>query len=195
MVRREDAVNYWRERNPNSILADDRLSIYRTWPTDLMAELDEIDREAIRCGRRKYVAALRETGKKMQALVAFWRGCGLVIGHRGPPSSWWQDPKAKVKRLPEPQYLKERLDAIKTEFGYFNDRGKKLRMFEKSRWIESIINGDSEPTTSDTPLLQSLLDKVDIVWRDRDWLDYDDAEDEMIARLRQWRKLKHQQRL
>lgn len=34
-----------------------------------MDDLDEIDREAIRRGRRKYVALLREIEKKMQTLV------------------------------------------------------------------------------------------------------------------------------
>lgn len=195
MVKREGVINRWKERNPDSILADDLLSIYRTWPADLMDDLDELDREAIRCGRRKYVALLREAEKKMQALVIFWKNCGLVTGQRTLPSSWWQDPKAKVERLPKPQYLNNRLDAIKTAFGYFDDKGKKLRMIETSRWIESMINGDSDPTAADTPLPPSLLDELDIVWRDRDWLDHDDTEDEMIARIRRWRNSKHQQYL
>ena len=194
-VKREEAINRWKERNPDSMLADDPLSIYRTWPADLVDDLNEIDREAIRYGRRKYVALLREAEEKMQALLAFWRNCGLVTGQRTPPSSWWQDPKAKVKRLPKPQYLENGLDAIKTVFGYFTDKGKKLRMIETSRWIESMINGDSDPTAADTPLPPSLLDELDIVWRDRDWLDHDDTEDEMIARIRRWRNSKHQQHL
>ena len=194
-VKREEAINRWKERNPDSMLADDPLSIYRTWPADLVDDLNKIDREAIRYGRRKYVALLREAEEKMQALLAFWRNCGLVTGQRTPPSSWWQDPKAKVKRLPKPQYLDNGLDAIKTAFGYFTDKGKKLRMIETSRWIEAMINGDSDPTAADTPLPPSLLDELDIVWRDRDWLDHDDTEDEMIARIRRWRNSKHQQRL
>lgn len=194
-IKREEAINRWKERNPDSMLADDPLSIYRTWPADLVDDLNEIDREAIRYGRRKYVALLREAEEKMQALLAFWRNCGLVTGQRTPPSSWWQDPKAKVNRLPKPQYLDNVLDAIKIAFGYFTDKGKKLRMIETSRWIESMINGDSDPTAADTPLPPSLLDELDIVWRDRDWLDHDDTEDEMIARIRRWRNSKHQQRL
>lgn len=194
-VKREKAINRWKERNPDSMLQDDPLSIYRTWPADLVDDLDEIDREAIRCGRRKYVALLREAVEKMQALVAFWKNCGLVTGQRTPPSSWWQDPKAKVKRLPKPQYLNNGLDAIKTAFGYFTDKGEKLRMIETSRWIESMISGDSDPTAADIPLPPSLLDELDIVWRDRDWLDHDNTEDKMIARIRRWRNSKHQQRL
>ena len=194
-VKREEAINRWKEGNPDSILADDPLSIYRTWPADLMDELDEIDREEIRCGRRKYVAVLRKAEEKMQVLVKFWEDCGLITGQRTPPSLWWQDPKAKVKRLPKPQYLNDRLDAIKTEFGYHADEGKKLRMIEISRWIESRINGDCDPTAVDTPIPPSLLDELDVVWRDRDWLNHDDTEDEMIARFRWWRNSKHQQPL
>ena len=194
-VKREEAICRWKEGNPDSMLADDPLSIYRTWPADLVDDLNEIDREAIRYGRRKYVALLREAEEKMQALVAFWRNCGLVTGQRTPPSSWWQDPKTKIKRLPKPQYLNNGLDAIKTAFGYSTDKGKKLRMIETSRWIESMINGNSGPTAADTPLPPSLLDELDIVWRDRDWLDHDDTEDEMIATIRRWRNLEHQQRL
>ena len=167
-VKREEAMNRWKERNPDSMLADDPLSIYRTWPADLVDDLNEIDREAIRYGRRKYVALLREAEEKMQALLAFWRNCGLVTGQRTSPSSWWQDPKAKVKRLPKPQYLDNGLDAIKTAFGYFTDKEKKLRMIETSRWIELMINGDFDPTAADTLLPLSLLDKLDIIWRDRD---------------------------
>lgn len=195
MVKREEAINCWKERNPESILAIDPLSIYRTWPADLVDDLDEIDREAIRCGRRRYVALLTEAEKKMQALVTFWKNCGLVTGQRTPPSSWWQDPKAKAERLPKPQYLKNELDAIATAFGYHDDKGKKLRMIAKSRWIESMVYGDSDPTAADTPLSHSLLDELDIVWRDRDWLDQDDTEDEMISKIRRWRSLNHQQRL
>ena len=192
-VKRDEAICRWKEGNPDSILADDPLSIYRTWPATLVDHLNEIDREAIRNGRRKYVALLRKAEEKIQALVAFWRNCGLITGQRTPPSSWWQDPKTKIERLPRPQYLNKELDAIKAAFGYSTDKGKKLRMIETSRWIESMINGNSGPTAADTPLPPSLLDELDIVWRDRDWLDHDDTEDEMIATIRRWRNSKHQQ--
>lgn len=192
--KREEAIDRWREKNPDKILADDSLSIYRTWPADLMDELDAIDEEAIRCVWEKYTALLRETEKEMQALVAFWRDCRLVTGQRTPPSSGYPDPKAKAEGLPKPQYLKERLDAIRAEVGYFTDEGKKLRMIEISQWKEAIINGDSEPTASDTPLPQSLLDELNVVWQERDRLDADDTEDEMIARIREWRKPKREQR-
>ncbi|KAI4288217.1 MAG: hypothetical protein L6R35_002516 [Caloplaca aegaea] len=194
MVKREEVIDRWRERNPDKILADHPVSIYRAWPADLMIELDEIDREAIRCGRGRYIALLRETEKKMQDLVAFYRDCGLITDQRIAPASYYQDPKANAERLPIPPYLKERFDAAETELGYHTDKGQKLRMIETSRWIESVINGGSEPTASGTPLPQSLLNELDIVWRDRNWLDDDDTEDEMIARIRQWRKSKHQQR-
>ena len=32
------------------------------------------------------------------------------------------------------------------------------------------------------------------MWQERDWLDEDDTEDEMIAKIREWRKSKHEQR-
>ena len=60
--------------------------------------------------------------------------------------------------------------------------------------MQVIINSDSVPTASDPPLPQSLLDELDIVWQERDWLDEDDTEDEMIAKIREWRKSKHEQR-
>jgi hypothetical protein len=91
-AKREETINRWREKNPDSVLAHDLLSVYRTWPQDLMDELDEIDREAVRCGRRKYAALLREAGEKMQTLVSFWEDCGLITGRRSPPLCWWQDP-------------------------------------------------------------------------------------------------------
>ena len=68
-------------------------------------------------------------------------------------------------------------------------------MIEISRWKEAIINSDSETTASDTPLPPSLLDELDIVWQERDWLDGDDTEDEMIARIREWRKPKYEHML
>jgi hypothetical protein len=45
--KRVEALVRWRERYPDIILADDPVSIYKTWPPDLMNELDEIDREVI----------------------------------------------------------------------------------------------------------------------------------------------------
>lgn len=105
MVKREEAVNRWKEKNPDSILVDDPHSIYRTWPAGLMDKLDEIDREAIRCCRRKYVTLLKEAEKKMQTLVTFWRHCGLVTGQRTPPSCWWQDPKGQGEVAPQATIL------------------------------------------------------------------------------------------
>ena len=193
VVKRDEGIRRWKDGNPDSMLADDPLSIYRTWPANLVDDLNEIDREAIRHGRRKYVALLRKAEEKMQALVAFWRNCGLITGQRTPPSSWWQDPETKINRLAKPQYLNKELDAINTAFGHSTDKGKKLRMIETSRWKESMINGNSGPTAVDTPLSISLLDELDLVWRERDWLDHDDTEDEMIATIRRWRTSEHQQ--
>lgn len=194
MIIRENTIDSWREKNPESILTDDPRFIYRVWPADLMDQLNEIDRKAIRCGRTKCVALLREVEKKMQVLVAFWRDCGLITGQGISPSSWWQDPKVEAEQLLKPQYWKERLNAINTEFGYLTDKAEKLRMIETSCWLESTINGDSEPAVSDT-LPHSLLDELDTVWQDRHWLDHDNTKDEIIAGIRRWRKSKYQQRL
>ena len=169
-AKRKEAISCWMERNANSILADDAISMYRTWSVDLMDELDEIDREAIQRERRKYVALLTEAEKKMQTLVAFWTDCGLVSGQRTPPSSWWEDPK------------EERLDAINTKFAYHSDKAEKLRV---------ITNGDSEPAASDS-LPQSMPDELDIVWHDRHRLDHNDT-NEMIVKIFQQRKSKHHQ--
>ncbi|TAQ90810.1 hypothetical protein B7494_g883 [Chlorociboria aeruginascens] len=194
-VEREDATVRWRQRHPDIILADDLASIYRTWPADLMGELDAIDRAAIRCTWRRYMDLLKETEKKMQELVAFWRECGLITGQRTPPlSSLWPDPMAKVRRLEMPPYLKDRLSAIEMKFGLLTDRGKMLRLIEISRWKEAIINSETEPTAYDTPLPQSLLDELDVFWRHGCHLLFDeDIQDEMIARIKQWRKSKNGQ--
>lgn len=88
MAKREKTINCWRERNPDMVLADDELSMFTTWPQDLMDELDEIDREALRSGRRKFVALLNDTLKEMQKLVTFWTDCGPITGQRTPPSTW-----------------------------------------------------------------------------------------------------------
>ena len=190
---REEAIVRWRQRHPDIILADDPASIYKTWPADLMDELDAIDREAIRCAWRRYMDLLRETEKEMQELIAFWRECGLITGQRTPLSPLWPDPKAKVRGLEMPPYLKDRLGAIETEFGRLTDKGKTLRLIEISRWKEAILNSETEPTAYDTPLPQSLLDDLDVVWQGRDWLEPEETEDELMARMNQWRKSKHSQ--
>ena len=42
--RREETVRQWREEHPDETLADDAISMYhRTWPAQLMAQLDSID--------------------------------------------------------------------------------------------------------------------------------------------------------
>ena len=66
-------------------------------------------------------------------------------------------------------------------------------MIKTWHWIELMINGSSEPTVADTLLSSSLLNELNIVWQDHDWLNHEDTKDEIIVRLCQWRKLKHQQ--
>ena len=198
--KRKEAIYRWKKRHPDSILLHDLASICRTWPADLMDELDEIDRESVRCGRRKYIAHLRETEKKMQTLVTFWRDCKAVTGQRIQPKSWWHDePILRVKRLPKPQHLKDRLLAITREFGGDgNPEGNRLRMRETVFWMESLISGDCESVASDTTFPQSLLDELGTIWRyvwlDSHRYDWDDTEDEMLAAIRRWRESQYQPR-
>lgn len=86
-IRRTETVRQWLKERPDSILASDPVSIYRTWPSELMSRIDTVDQDAMRCGSKRYMADLEETEKKMQTLVGFWRDCGLVTGQRTPLSS------------------------------------------------------------------------------------------------------------
>ncbi|KAL9126384.1 MAG: hypothetical protein Q9217_004561 [Psora testacea] len=189
-VKRRDVIQRWGNENPDSILANDPLSIYRTWPAELIAQLDAVDQEAIRCGSRRYMADLLETEKEMQKLVSFWRECGSITGTRTPPSPQWPDPKAKLRGLHWPQYLCERRDAIDKEFGYSKE-GKKKGTIEMARWKEAVLNTDCDPFTSEMPLSDSLLKELDIAWQGYvDFIDDEDVEDDMIARIGHWRKFK-----
>lgn len=93
--KREAAISNWMERHPDVKLNHYPFSIFRTWPLELMDELDEIDRELVRNGRSSYIALLEEAEKQMQELVKFWRECGLITGQRTPPSP-------ELPLLPEP---------------------------------------------------------------------------------------------
>ena len=84
--KREATILSWKERHPDVELSYHPVSIFRTWPSDLMDELDEIDREMVRCGRSSYIALLEEAEKQMQELLKFWKECGLITGKRTPPS-------------------------------------------------------------------------------------------------------------
>lgn len=189
--QKEKAIDLWKERHFGSILKDDLVSLYRTWPADLTDELDDIDRESIRRGRRRYIDLLTETEKKMQELVAFWRDCGAITGQRTPPLSWWLSSDLDTKEpLLWPPRLKERLDAINVEFGFHD--GKKLRLIEISRWKEAIVNSGFEPAPSDTPFPQSLLDELYVVWRGP--YTGEEMEDEMFEAIGRWRKAKDKKR-
>lgn len=186
--KREDTFRQWQEEHPGEILANDALSIYRTWPAELMARLDEVDREAIREGRRLYMADLEKTGQKMQELVAFWRDCGLITGTRTPPSPQWPDPKAKLRGLYGPDYLWPRLEAIQLEFGYSTE-GEKRTIIERARWKEAVLNTDVDPMASELPLTQPLLQKLEVIWKGYEsFIDQEYVEDAMIDVLGRWRR-------
>ncbi|KAL9118126.1 MAG: hypothetical protein Q9187_005331 [Circinaria calcarea] len=190
-VKRSDVIQNWQDENPGSILADNPLSIYRTWPAELMAQLNILDQEAMRCGSRRYMAELLETEKEMQKLVSFWRECRLITGIRTPPSPQWPDPKAKVRGLCWPDYLSERLEAIRKEFGISTNESLKRQLIEFARWKEAVLNTDSDPATSEIPLSNSLLNELDTAWQGYETIfDREDVEDEMIAKINQWRKSK-----
>ncbi|MCJ1346781.1 hypothetical protein MMC31_004999 [Peltigera leucophlebia] len=93
--KREAAISNWEERHPDVKLNHHPFYIFRSWPPELMDELDEIDRDMIRNGRSTYIALLEEAEKPMQELVKFWRECGLITGQRTPPSP-------ELPLLPEP---------------------------------------------------------------------------------------------
>jgi len=67
---------------------------------------------------------------------------------------------------------------------------EKNRFLEITRWKEAILNADSEPSALDTPYPQSLLHELDLVWHGYDWVEPEETEDEMIARISCWRRAK-----
>ena len=95
-VKRSKIISHWQEGKPDTVLAFDPVSIYRTWPLELMAQLDAVDQEAMRRGSERYMADLRETEKDMQTLIGFWSDCGLITGQRTPLSDTDPGPKEMV---------------------------------------------------------------------------------------------------
>ncbi|KAL8969815.1 MAG: hypothetical protein Q9197_004144 [Variospora fuerteventurae] len=187
-TKRTEIIQRWQDDNPDSILAHDPVSIYRTWPQDLMAQLNAVDQEAMRCGSRRYAADLRETESKMQNLVSFWRDCRLITGIRTPPSPQWPDPKTKVKGLHWPGYLYQRKEAIRRQFGFSDEATKRLTI-EFARWKEAVINTEIDPCKSEMSLSLPLQARLDIAWQGYEcFLDREDVEDEMIAIIGQWRR-------
>ena len=110
-AKRAEVIRRWQDEHPDSILLFDALSIYKTWPAELMSQLNAIDSAAIRWANEQYVADLLKTEKEMQKLFSFWKECGLVTGTRTPPSPQWPDPMAKLRDMRWPPYLVERLNA------------------------------------------------------------------------------------
>ena len=120
-----------------------------------MNQLDAADKEGIQRGCARYMADLKETGKKMQSLVTFWRDCGLVTGQRTPPSPQWPDPVSETCDPDRPQYLRDRLQALRMEHEQSQDWEKfeKNDFIELTRWKEAVLNAGSELSVSDTPFL------------------------------------------
>ena len=84
--KRKAAVLDWEEIHPDIKLNHDLTCMYKTWPSDLMDELDEIDRQTAWSQRRIYIDRLVKAEKQMQELVNFWKDCKLITGQRTPPS-------------------------------------------------------------------------------------------------------------
>ncbi|KAA6412972.1 MAG: hypothetical protein FRX48_02715 [Lasallia pustulata] len=191
-VKRAELIHQWKDEHPHSILADDPISIYRTWPTELMDQLDAADQEGIQRAWALYMADLAETEKRMQLLLTFWRDCGLITGQRTPPSPQWPDPMSKLRGLEWPQYVADRLLALSA--GYHEHESwakfKTNQYIEITRWKEAILNASSEPSASDTPFPQSLMDELAVVWQEDRKFPPDEIEDDMITKIAQWRESK-----
>ena len=182
-VKREETICQWREEHPDAVLADDVLSRYRTWPRELMDRLDGIDQEAIREGRRSYMADLEKTGRKMEELVASWRDCGLITGSRTPQSPQWPDPKAKLRGRDMPQYVWARIHKSQVDIGFGYEYYKR-KVFECARWAEAVLNTDSDAMISQMPLTESLLEEADLILKGLEtFVDEEDMEDALIDML------------
>lgn len=83
-TQRSEVIQRWEDEHPDSVLANDPLSIYRTWPAELMAQLNALDQEAMRCGSRRYIADLLKTETEMRKLVSFGGIVNLSLEHARP---------------------------------------------------------------------------------------------------------------
>lgn len=91
--KRKATVLDWEERHPDIKLNHDLTCMYRTWPSNLMDKLDEIDRQTAWSQRRIHIDRLVKAEKQMQELVNFWKDCKLINGQRTPlsPPIQWPD--------------------------------------------------------------------------------------------------------
>ena len=99
--KREAAVLDWERRHPDVELDHHLTRMFRTWPSDLMDELDEIDRQTAWTGRRIYIDLLVAAEMQMQELIRFWKDCGLVTGQRSPPSPAIRSPDSFPESPPQ----------------------------------------------------------------------------------------------
>lgn len=98
---RKAAVLDWEERHQDIKLNHDLTCMFRTWPSDLMDKLDEIDRQTAWSGRRIYIELLVEAEKQMQELIKFWKDCELITGQRTPPSPAIRSPDSFPESPPQ----------------------------------------------------------------------------------------------
>ncbi|MCJ1345445.1 hypothetical protein MMC31_003652 [Peltigera leucophlebia] len=62
-TKQSEVIQRWEDEHPDSVLADDPLSIYRTWPAILMAQ------QKVRRGSRRYIADLLKMETKKEAVL------------------------------------------------------------------------------------------------------------------------------
>ena len=99
--RRRAVILDWESRHQDVKLDHHLTRMFRTWPSDLMDALDEVDRQTARSGRGTYIDLLVEAEKQMQELVNFWKDCGLITGQRTPPSPPIWSPDSFPKSPPQ----------------------------------------------------------------------------------------------
>lgn len=99
--KRGAAILDWERRHQDVKLDHHLTRMFRTWPSDLMDALDEIDRQTAWSGRKTYIDLLVEAEKQMQELVKFWKDCGLITGRRTPLSPPIRSPDSFPESPPQ----------------------------------------------------------------------------------------------
>lgn len=98
---RKAAILDWEEKQTDIKLNHDLTCMFRTWPSNPMDKLDDIDRQTAWSGRRTYIELLVEAEKQMQELLKFWKDCGLITGQRTPPSPAIRSPDSFPESPPQ----------------------------------------------------------------------------------------------
>jgi len=82
-----------------------------------------------------------------------------------------------------PQYLWERLNKVREEFGYSDERQNR-KAFEYARWKEAVLNSDCDPMISEMPLTEALSKEVNNILKGwESFIDTEYVEDAIIDLL------------